>query len=259
METIKTLQRKVQQQEPIAMLTAYDASMAALQQQAGVDAILVGDSLGMVVQGHRDTIAVTLDMMVYHTANVRRGAATAFVIADIPFMAAANLARGLRASAALMQQGGADAVKLEGGDRQTLKVIAALVRAAVPVCGHLGLQPQQVRYQGGYAVAGKKDEEAKRITAEATALHEAGARMLVLECVPEDLAAHISADWMQREGVVIGIGSGADCHGQVLVSYDVLGISARMPSFSRNFMAGTGSVKAAFSAYVEAVKSRQFP
>ncbi len=259
MNTISNLLNKVREKKPIAVLTAYDSSIAAMEEKAGVDAILVGDSLGMVVQGRQDTLTVRIEDIIYHSANVRRGARNSFLIADMPFMSTATMERALDAAQKLIQLGKADMVKIEGGDEHTVDLIEKLVQSSVPVCAHLGLLPQKVRLKGGYAVAGKAEEEAQEIFEQALSLRKAGAQMLVLECVPDALAAKISKSWGEQNGIVIGIGAGADCHGQVLVCYDVLGISNYIPTFAYDFLQDSGSIQQAFCNYVESVSTRKFP
>ncbi|MFO7581619.1 3-methyl-2-oxobutanoate hydroxymethyltransferase [Guyparkeria sp.] len=243
------------EREPIAVLTAYEAGLARAADAAGVDAFLVGDSLGMVVQGRRDTLAVTVEEVAYHTAMVRRGAPETLVIADMPFLADATPEQALVSAATLMQEGGADMVKLEGGAEKAA-VIEALTTAGVPVCGHVGLLPQRVRKLGGYRVQGRGEEDARRILDDARALERAGVDLLVVECVPRDLGAAIAR---AVEVPVIGIGAGVDTDGQVLVMHDMLGLGERPPRFVRDFMKEAGSIPAAFAAYVEAVKARRFP
>ncbi|MGH8115786.1 MAG: 3-methyl-2-oxobutanoate hydroxymethyltransferase [Rhodanobacteraceae bacterium] len=243
--------------EKIAILTCYDASMAAQMEAAGVDAVLVGDSLGMVVQGHRSTLPVTLDQMVYHASLVARGVSSTLQIVDLPFMQFRDPATALPAAARLVAEGGAAMVKLEGGAEWTCEVIAALTVRDVPVCAHLGLTPQSVHRMGGYRMQGKTDNAASRLRAQAQAVAEAGAGLLVLESVPAALAADIT-----RELPIptIGIGAGADCDGQVLVCYDMLGITpGRRPKFSKDFLAGRGSVRDAILAYVDDVRAGRFP
>ncbi|MGM0516797.1 MAG: 3-methyl-2-oxobutanoate hydroxymethyltransferase [Pseudomonadota bacterium] len=241
--------------EPIAVLTAYEAGFARTAAQAGVDAFLVGDSLGMVVQGRRDTLAVTVGEMAYHTAMVRRGAPETLVIADLPFLADVTPERALEAAGSLMQEGGADMVKLEGGAEKA-PVVEALTAAGVAVCGHVGLLPQQVRKLGGYRVQGRDEAGARRILDDAKALEHAGIDLLVVECVPRDLGRALS---QAVDVPVIGIGAGPDTDGQVLVMHDMLGLNDRPPRFVRDFMPGAGTIHAAFTAYVEAVRSRRFP
>lgn len=254
--TISTLMQLKQKKEKIAMLTAYDASFTTLAEQAGVDALLVGDSLGMVIQGQESTLPVTVEDMVYHTANVTRTSTSALIIADMPFMSHGTKAQALDTAGRLMKIGGAHMVKIEGGKAQ-LDTVRHLTERAVPVCGHLGLMPQSIHQLGGYRVQGRDQHKAERILLDAKGLQEAGAQMLVLECVPAVLAAEIS---QALDIPVIGIGAGVDCDGQVLVLYDMLGITpGYVPSFSRNFLTEHASVPEALKAYVDAVKAKQFP
>jgi len=241
--------------DKIACLTAYDASFAHWVGEAGVEVILVGDSLGMVVQGHATTLPVTLDDMVYHTKMVQRGNYQAWCIADLPFMSDCTVEQTLHSAARLMKEGGANMVKLEGGAR-VVNAIAALSQMGIPVCGHLGLLPQSVE-KHGYKVQGKDDSSAQRLRDEAQALQNAGADMIVLECVPQALAKEITELCAIP---IIGIGSGVDTSGQVLVLNDLLGITVgNVPKFSKNFMTQSGSVQAALADYVHEVKSSQFP
>lgn len=243
--------------EKIAVLTCYDASFAAHMEAVGVDVALVGDSLGMVVQGNASTLPVTLDQMVYHTSLVARGVQSALLIVDLPFMQFRDPATALAASARLMKEGGAAMVKLEGGAGWVCEVIAALVEREVPVCAHLGLTPQSVHKLGGYKMQGKTDDAAARLREHARAVVQAGAELLVLESMPAALAAEIT-----REVPIptIGIGAGAECDGQVLVCYDMLGITpGHRPKFSKDFLEGRGSVREAFAAYVEDVRAGRFP
>jgi 3-methyl-2-oxobutanoate hydroxymethyltransferase len=243
-------------QEKIAVLTAYDASFSYALEQAGVEVILVGDSLGMVIQGQESTVPVTVDNMVYHTANVVRGSEKPFVIADMPFMSYANVDQAIHNAARLMAEGGAQMVKLEGGSVIS-DTVAQLTARGIPVCAHLGLLPQSVHRLGGYIVQGREEAAAEALLSDAKVLEEAGADMLVLECVPATLAAKIT---QQLRIPVIGIGAGADCDGQVLVLYDMLGLTpGRRPRFSQDFLADTGSVQAAISQYVADVKAGSFP
>ncbi len=242
--------------EKIAMLTAYDAASAALLEDCGVDCLLVGDSLGMVMQGHASTLPVSLEQMSYHVACVSRGAPRSWVIADLPFGSyQADVAQAVRSAAALMQAG-AQMVKLEGGG-WTPPVVDALVQRGIPVCAHLGLTPQSVHALGGYRIQGRDEQGAQTLLRQARELGEAGAAMLVLELVPSDLAARVSAGF---PGITIGIGAGARTHGQVLVLHDMLDITlGAKPRFVRNFMLGAGSIHAAVQAYVRDVKSGAFP
>ncbi len=242
--------------EKIVMLTAYDASFAAQCDAGGVDVVLVGDSLGMVVQGRSSTLPVTLDEMVYHTAAVARGLGTALLAADLPFMTYRDADTALRSSARLIADGGAAMVKLEGAGH-VLGAIRALDRHDIPVCAHLGLTPQSVHKFGGYRVQGKSKSAAERLLADARAVEEAGADLLVLECVPAELAKQITNELRIP---TIGIGAGAGCDGQVLVIYDMLGITpGRRPRFSKDFLAGHDSISAAIKAYARAVRHGDFP
>ncbi|MDE1885019.1 MAG: 3-methyl-2-oxobutanoate hydroxymethyltransferase [Xanthomonadaceae bacterium] len=242
--------------EKIVMLTAYDASFAAQCDTAGVDAVLVGDSLGMVVQGHASTLPVSVDDMVYHTAAVARGVESALLIADMPFMSFRDADTALRNAGRLLAEGGAAMVKLEGAG-YVLDVIGALARHAMPVCAHLGLTPQSVHKLGGYRVQGKSRDAAAQLVADARAVADAGADLLVLECVPAALAKRIT---LEIPIPTVGIGAGADCDGQVLVLYDMLGITpGKRPKFSKDFLAGRGSIGDAIRAYAEAVRNGSFP
>ena len=242
--------------EPIAMLTCYDASFAGLLDSQGVDCILVGDSLGMVIQGRGDTLPVTIDEMAYHTRCVARGLSTAWLIADLPFGAYQASPEQAFASAVALMQAGAKMVKLEGG-AWLAPTVDFLVERGIPVCAHLGLTPQSVHALGGYRVQGRTDEEAERLLADARALDAAGAAMLVLELVPSTLAERVT----KAVGMpTIGIGAGSATSGQVLVLHDMLDVyPGRKPRFVRNFMQGQPSIAAAITAYVAAVKDRSFP
>lgn len=242
--------------EKIAVLTAYDASFAHVLEQAGVEVILVGDSLGMVIQGQESTVPVTVDDMIYHSRNVVRGTEKAFVVTDLPFMSYANIDQAISNAARLMAEGGAQMVKLEGGT-EFAPIIKALTVRGIPVCAHLGLLPQSVHRLGGYFVQGREADAAAKMVEEAILLAEAGADMLVLECVPADLAEKIT----QAVAIpVIGIGAGKACDGQVLVLYDMLGLTpGKRPRFSHDFLADTGHIPAAISRYVDAVKQGEFP
>ena len=254
--TVPQIQSFKRKAAKIVAVTAYDASMAARADEAGVDLVLVGDSLGMVVQGHASTLPVTMDAMVYHTTCVARGLRRPLLVADLPFMSFREPAIALANSARLLGEGGAAMVKLEGAD-WVCEVIHTLKRHDVPVCAHLGLTPQSVLRLGGYRVQGRDDATAARLRADARAVQDAGADLLELECVPAALAAQITRDLAIP---TIGIGAGVDCDGQVLVMQDLLGItSGRRPRFTRDFLAGTGSVLDAIGAYAAAVRSGAFP
>ena len=252
--TLSKLLTSKQQGIKLACLTAYDASFARLLHSCGVDALLVGDSLGMVMQGHDSTIPVTLDDVIYHAQMVRRGAPFAWIIADLPFMTATSVAQGLQSAQRLLQEAQVQMVKLEGG-LAILPLVEALTAQGVPVCGHLGLLPQQA-LRFGYKMAGKTEADAQRLLDEALALEKAGASLLVLECVVSEVAQRIST---ALSIPTIGIGSGPATDGQVLVLHDILGLSAYAPSFAPRFLVEGRSVEQAVIAYVQAVKSGQFP
>ena len=240
----------------IVMLTAYDASFASQLESAGVDVALVGDSLGMVVQGRSSTLPVTVDEMVYHTAAVARGLSSALLVADMPFMSDRDVPSAMEAATRLVAQGGAAMVKIEGAGR-ICEVIAALAERDIPVCAHLGLTPQSVNKFGGYKIQGKTQDAADKLLADAKAVEAAGADLLVLECVPAALAARITAELSIP---TIGIGAGIDCDGQVLVVYDLLGLTpGKRPKFSKDFLAGRDSIQGAIGAYVEDVREKRFP
>ena len=254
--TIPGLQAMKARGEKIVVLTAYDASFAAAMDEAGIDLILVGDSLGMAVQGHGTTLPVTLDHMIYHTACVGRGLNRAVLLADLPFMSYATVGEALHNSARLMREAGAQMVKLEGG-RKRREVIRALAEQDIPVCGHLGLLPQSVHRLGGYRVQGKDSRAAEIILEDAILLQEAGAGLLVLECVPAGLAAEITA---VLSIPTIGIGAGPHCDGQVLVCYDMLGITpGKRPKFSKNFLENGGDIRSAIRSYAAEVRAGRFP
>ncbi len=254
--TLSRLREMKQAGEKITMLTAYDASFAHLLDEAGVDVLLIGDSLGNVIQGHDTTLPVRVDDIVYHTRAVANGAHHAFLIADMPFMSYATPAQALASAARLMQEGGAHMVKLEGGAVQ-VETVRYLTERGVPVCTHLGLTPQYVHKLGGFKVQGREEHVARALREDAAALEQAGADMLVLECVPSALAAEVTA---ALEMPVIGIGAGVDCDGQVLVIYDMLGITpGKRPKFSKDFLADKGDVRAAVADFVEQVRAGSFP
>jgi len=253
--TVKHLLEMKFRQQKISVLTSYDASMTRLMEEAGVEVLLVGDSLGMVVQGQETTLPVTLEEVIYHTRNVARGRQRALLVADMPFMSYRTPELALESAGRLMKEGGAHVVKLEGGQAQ-LEVIRRLTEQGIPVCGHLGLIPQSVHKLGGYRVQGRESERAEAIRQDALALQEAGIDMLVLECVPSKLAAQIT-DALRVP--VIGIGAGKACDGQVLVVYDMLGMSPRPPRFVKDFLQNGGSILQAFKDYVAAVRDGSFP
>ncbi|MBJ6610884.1 MAG: 3-methyl-2-oxobutanoate hydroxymethyltransferase [Candidatus Thiothrix moscowensis] len=253
--TVTTLRKMKREGEKIVMLTAYDASFGKVLDAQGVDVILVGDSLGMVIQGHETTVPVTVDDMVYHTRAVSRVCQRALVIGDLPFMSYTSPDMALRNSARLMQESGAHMVKLEGGAPQ-VATVAQLAHHGVPVCAHLGLQPQSVHKLGGYRVQGRDEAVARQMIADAKALQEAGADLLVLECVPVTLAEQIT---QELEIPTIGIGAGRACDGQVLVLHDMLGVSPRAPKFSKDFIGAGSTIPQAVAAYVQSVKAGTFP
>lgn len=254
--SLTTLRKMKAAGEKFACLTAYDASFAALLDGAGVEVLLVGDSLGMVVQGRDSTVPVTVDDMVYHARLVERGVSRAFLMVDMPFLSYATPDQAIRNAARLMQEGGAKMVKLEGGAQQA-EVVEFLTARDVPVCAHIGLQPQAVHKLGGYKVQGKDSAAADRMRADARALVDAGADVLLLECVPSKLAADITR---ASPVPVIGIGAGPDVDGQILVTYDMLGITpGRKPKFSKDFLQGNGSLAEAARAYVAAVRDGGYP
>lgn len=250
------LQQMKQQGEKIAVLTCYDASFATLLENAGVEVLLVGDSLGMVLQGANSTLAVTLHDMQYHTRCVARGSKQAYIVSDMPFGSyQQNPEQALRNATRLIASG-AQMVKLEGGAVMA-DTVRFLTQRGIPVCGHLGLTPQSVHQLGGYRVQGRDDATAAQLLADAKVLADAGAGLLVLEMVPAKLAQEVSA---AIRIPTIGIGAGPDCDGQVLVLQDMLGIYAgKSPKFSRNFMQGADSIQSAVAAYAQAVKNGSFP
>jgi 3-methyl-2-oxobutanoate hydroxymethyltransferase len=242
--------------EKIVSLTAYDASFATVLDEAGVEVILVGDSLGMVLHGEDSTLNVTMEDMIYHTRQVVKGSKRAMVIGDMPNKSYLNPEQALSNARRLAEEGGADVVKLERGDSNICEMIQHIVSHDIPVCAHLGLTPQSIEELGGYKVQGRDPVVAKQMKRDALAVQEAGAAILVLECVPSALAASITTEIRIP---VIGIGAGVDCDGQVLVIYDMLGISGRQLKFSKNFLENSSSVQDAIKSYVSAVKSGDFP
>ena len=244
-----------QQNDRITMLTCYDASFASIMDDCGIDIILVGDSLGMVVQGHDSTLPVTVEDIAYHTACVARGVRTTLVLADMPFASYANVDQAMTNAARLMRSG-AEMVKLEGG-QWLADTVHHLVERGIPVCAHLGLTPQSVHQLGGFKVQGKTAAAADQLISDAQALQQAGASMLVLEAIPSTLGSAVTN---AVNIPTIGIGAGIECSGQVLVMHDMLGVfPGHRPKFVRNFMDGQTSVQAAITAFVEAVKTAQFP
>jgi 3-methyl-2-oxobutanoate hydroxymethyltransferase len=254
--TLSALQKMAHEGTKIAMLTCYDASFAAVLESAGVDVLLVGDSLGNVVQGEETTLPVTLDHMVYHTRCVAKGTRKSFIVADMPFGTFQVSPQRAFDNAARLMAAGAHMVKLEGGLAMA-DTVAFLVEHGIPVCGHIGLTPQSVHAFGGYKVQGKTEEGARKLLDDAQALEQAGAGMIVLEMVPAALAAaiteHVSAP-------TIGIGAGPDCSGQVLVLYDMLDVfPGKKARFVKNFLRGGTSIQTAVEGYVKEVKAGAFP
>ncbi len=255
--TVPGLRQMKQASAPIVVLTAYDVSMARLAEAAGVDCILVGDSLGMVVQGANSTLPVTVDDVLYHCRAVRRGIEHALLMADLPFLSYATPERALDSAARLLMQGGASMVKLEGGSAEALAAIEFLAVREIPVAAHLGLTPQSVLRLGGYKVQGRESAAHAALVAQARAVESAGAECLYLECVPTALAQEITASLSIP---TIGIGAGVHCDGQVLVCYDMLGMTqGRRPRFVKNFLEAGGGAQAAIERYVADVRSRAFP
>ena len=240
--------------EKIASLTAYDACFARVLDEAGVDIILVGDSLGMVVHEEENTLHVTMDDMLYHTRIARKHISRALYIVDLPYRSYATPEQALDNARHLMDAG-AEVVKLEGGE-EIIQIIRHLVEQGIPVCGHLGLLPQSIEQYGGFKVQGREQEDAERILNSARLLEDTGVGAIILECIPSELAARIS---LSLQIPTIGIGAGPGCDGQVLVLYDVLGISSYIPRLANDFLQGRGSIKNAVEAYVAAVKSGTFP
>jgi 3-methyl-2-oxobutanoate hydroxymethyltransferase len=253
---IATLGRMKAEGEKIACITCYDASFAALVDEADADVVLVGDSLGMVIQGHDTTVPVTLENIIYHCRAVAKGLSRPFLMADMPFMTYTSREQALQNAVRLMQEGGAKMVKLEGGASQ-VDIVEFLASHDIAVCAHLGLRPQSVHKTGGFRVQGREEAAAEQMRRDAKALQDAGADIVLLECIPPQLGKEITAE---LHAPVIGIGAGPDTDGQILVLYDVLDITpGRKPRFVKNYMAGHDSPLAALKAYVQAVKSREYP
>lgn len=255
--TVARLREMKRAGEKIASLTAYDYSFASLLDRAGMDLIMVGDSLGMVIQGHDTTLPVSVADMVYHSRCVARGIERALLVVDLPFMSYQQSREQALANAGrLMRRGGAHVVKLEGGAAM-VETVRFLTERGIPVCGHLGLTPQSVHQLGGYRVQGRDAAAGDRIRRDARALEDAGAAIIVLEAMPAELAKTVTAEL----GIpTIGIGAGPDCDGQVLVLHDMLGLYPRgSPKFARNFMHGAGSIDEAVKSYIAAVRARTFP
>ncbi len=253
---VSTLRKMKEEGEPIACLTAYDASYAVLVDTADTDVVLVGDSLGMVIQGHDTTVPVTVDDIVYHTRAVARGLRRAFLVADMPFMSYTNPEQALENAVRLMQEGGAMMIKLEGGAGQ-IDIVEHLARHDIPVCAHLGLKPQSVHKMGGFKVQGRDSDKAREMIDSAKRLQDGGADIVLLECVPNKLGQAVTK---ALDVPVIGIGAGPDVDGQILVLYDILDITqGRTPRFVRNFQQNHDAPLAALQSYVKAVKDRSYP
>lgn len=254
--TVRTLYQMKKKGEKIAALTAYDASMANVCCRAGIDVLLVGDSLGMVFQGHSSTLPTTMEHMLYHLSCVVRGNLQSFLIVDMPFLSYATQQDALINAKTLMQAG-SHMVKLEGGQR-VAPIIHSLTNMGIPVCGHIGLTPQSVHKFGGYRKQGQSPEAQQQLIEDAQSLQNAGCDLLVLECIPESLSRDITT---QLSIPTIGIGAGPDCDGQVLVIYDMLGLTlGDTPPFAKPFFsAGTPTLSAAIAAYVQSVKNKTFP
>jgi len=253
---VASLKKMKRDGEAIACLTAYDASFALAVDKAGIDIVLVGDSLGMVIQGHDTTVPVTVEDVIYHTRNVSRGLQRAFLVADMPFMSYSDPNQALENAVRLMQEGGAMMVKLEGGEDQ-IAIVEHLARHDIAVCAHLGLKPQSVHKIGGFRVQGRDPGEAKKILNNAKDLQNAGADIVLLECVPNELGKSIKES---LDIPVIGIGAGPFVDGQILVLYDILDVTqGSTPRFVRNFMRDQASPINAIESYVHAVKNREYP
>jgi 3-methyl-2-oxobutanoate hydroxymethyltransferase len=254
--TLTTLQKMAQEGNKITMLTCYDASFAGLLEEAGVESLLIGDSLGMVLQGHESTLPVTLRDVVYHTACVARGAKRAFIIGDMPFGTFQVSPEEAFRNAAEIMAAGAHMVKIEGGEPM-LPTIGFLTQRGIPVCGHLGLTPQSVHQLGGYRVQGRGEGAAQRLVEEAKLLDQSGAGMIVLEAIPSGLAKEVTA---AVRAPTIGIGAGPDCSGQVLVLHDMLDVyPGKKAKFVKNFMRSGGSIQGAVETYVKEVKAKTYP
>ena len=253
---VASLKKMKSNGEAIACITAYDASFALAVDRAGIDMVLVGDSLGMVIQGHDTTVPVTVEDIIYHTRNVSRGLQRAFLVADMPFMSYSDPNQALENAVRLMQEGGAMMVKLEGGEDQ-IAIVEHLARHDIAVCAHLGLKPQSVHKIGGFRVQGRDSKEAKEILDNAKALQDAGADVVLLECVPNELGKSIKEN---LDVPIIGIGAGPFVDGQILVLYDILDITqGSTPKFVRNFMLDQASPINAIKSYVQAVKNKEYP
>lgn len=254
--TVTSLKKMKQAGEKFVCLTVYDAMFAQLLEAAGVEVLLIGDTLGMVIQGHDTTLPVTVDHIIYHTQAVSRGTSNGLIMADMPFMSYNDQGAAVANAGRMLKEGGAHIVKLEGGSAFA-PIVEQLSRYGIPVCCHLGLLPQSVNKLGGYKVQGKDRQSAETILQDAQRLEQAGCDVMLLECVPRDLARQVTE---ALQIPVIGIGAGPHCDGQVLVLQDMLGITpGKRPRFIHDFLADTGTIAAAVEAYVKAVKSGTFP
>jgi len=254
--TISSLKKMKKEGEKIASLTAYDASFAAVVDEAGTDLVLVGDSLGMVINGHSTTVPVTVEQIIYHTQAVKAGLQRAFLLVDMPFMSYADKHIALQNATRLMQEGLAHMVKLEGGELQ-VPTVEYLAERGVPVCAHIGLTPQYVHKMGGFKVQGREEAAAKQMIKEAKQLQNAGADIVLLECVPSTVGKAVTE---ALDVPTIGIGAGPDCDGQILVLYDILDVTfGRKPRFAKNYMQDTGNCLQAVQSYVNEVKSGVYP
>ncbi len=253
--TVTSLRKMKEAGEKIASLTSYDSSFTRVMNDEGVDIVLVGDSLGMVVQGRQTTIPVTVDNIVYHSKAVRSTCKRPLLMVDMPFMSYHSTDKAIESAMQLMQKGHGQMVKLEGGQTE-VKIVRKLSREGVPVCAHIGLQPQLVHKLGGYKVQGRDEQQAREMLDDAHKLQDAGADVMLLECVPSPLAAKITES---LEIPVIGIGAGPQCDGQILVLHDILGLTPKAPKFSKDFLLENGTIHKAIRAYVEQVKDGSFP
>ena len=253
--TLSTLKKLATNGEKFGCISLYDAAMSALAADNGVETLLVGDSLGMTIQGHNDTLPVTMEQMIYHTAAVARGNQQSLLIADLPFMSYASPAQAMENATRLMQAG-AHMVKLEGG-QWLCETVSLLVERGIPVCAHLGLTPQSVNKLGGFKVQGKSDEQAETLLADCLALEQAGADLVVFECIPRQLAKKMTEALTTM--LTIGIGAGSETDAQVLVINDILGITKYAPKFSKDFLAEAGSIAGAMRGFMEEVKAESFP
>ena len=254
--TLTDLQAMKQQGKKITCLTCYDATFTKVMEDAGIDMFIIGDSLGMVLMGYDTTLPVTVDNMIHHAASVARTGRHAYRVVDMPYQSYEAPEQALHNARRLMDEGGADMIKLEGGT-EVAPIVAHFVENGIPVCGHIGLLPQSIKKLGGYKVQGRDEAGAALIRADAVALEDAGAAMLVMECVPSALATEIAA---MVKVPVIGIGAGPGCDGQVLVLYDMLGIATQKnPRFVKNFLQENGTIAAAIAAYIKAVRTGAYP